>query len=444
MNRIIKTSFRLLLALVTLGAVNLNAQQEHLSQTEVTEVVQKTASLMSDFYVIKEKGQAMSKALLDKLNRGNYNSLNGGELADILIKDLRSISNDFHLMMKFYPEGGASQYYEIEEDNVSRENRIERARENNYSIQQVSILSGNIGLLKLNGFSDSQNMEAIQALASSMNLLTHTNALIIDLRDNSGGDPDMVQFLMSYFFEGEAIHYNTFHFRDGKDNYIEKYTLPYVPGRKNATRPLYLLIGKKTFSAGEAFAYALKHLKRATIIGETSRGGAHGSEFKLINDRFDMSIPVARAINPITGSNWEGKGVAPDHEIDEEKAQNLAHMMAFEAVIDAVEDGPAKLAHEWNFLPLKSMLFPSNPSEELLKKYVGRYDEGRRVFLEKGQLKYQRDNGSISTLKAISTTDFTSDQFSDIRLRFDIYEGEVMGLLLYLENGQSVLSRKLE
>ena len=59
--------------------------------------------------------------------------------------------------------------------------------------------------------------------------------------------------------------------------------------------PVYVLTSNKTFSAAEEFTYNLKNLKRATIIGETTGGGAHPGGVMPVAERFNMFVPTGRA-----------------------------------------------------------------------------------------------------------------------------------------------------
>ena len=100
-----------------------------------------------------------------------------------------------------------------------------------------------------------------------MNFIANTNALIIDIRKCGGGNPGMVALVSSYLFDGEPIHLNNLYWRD--EDFTQQYwTLPYVPGNRFVDKPVYVLISSFTFSAGEEFSYNLKHLERATLIGE--------------------------------------------------------------------------------------------------------------------------------------------------------------------------------
>jgi len=159
-----------------------------------------------------------------------------------------------------------------------------------------------------------------------MNFLAHVDAIIFDLRHNGGGDPKMVAMISSYLFD-KSTHLNDLYNR--KEDFTEQYwTLPYVPGTTLANRPAFVLTSKNTFSGAEEFTYNLKNLKRATIVGETTGGGAHPVSGHRIDDHFMIGVPFARAVNPVYKTNWEGTGVEPDVSVKAadalEKAQELA------------------------------------------------------------------------------------------------------------------------
>ncbi len=129
-----------------------------------------------------------------------------------------------------------------------------------------------------------------------MNFLAYCDAIIVDLRQNGGGDPAQIQLISSYFFE-EPVHLNDLYARatDRTENY---WTLPYVPGAEASKADLYVLTSARTFSGAEEFSYNLQNLKRATIIGETTGGGAHPTNAMIVQRDFILRVPFARAINP--------------------------------------------------------------------------------------------------------------------------------------------------
>ena len=163
-----------------------------------------------------------------------------------------------------------------------------------------------------------------------MNFLGHVDAIIFDLRDNRGGDPKMVAMIASYLFD-DATHLNDLYNRK-EDSTTQYWTLPYVPGEMLANTPAFVLTSKSTFSGAEEFTYDLKELKRATIVGETTGGGAHPVSGHRIDDHFMIGIPFARAVNPVSKKDWEGTGVEPDVKVDASDALNRAIELATERI----------------------------------------------------------------------------------------------------------------
>lgn len=154
----------------------------------------------------------------------------------------------------------------------------------------------------------------------------------------------MVALISSYLFDSEPVHLNDLYFR--RDNATHQWwTLPYVSGKRyGAAKPIYVLTAKRTFSGAEEFTYNLKNLKRATIVGETTGGGANPGGGRRLNEHFGVFIPTGRAINPITKTNWEGTGVSPDVEAPADKALKIAHLAAMKKVMEKVTDEQRKNA----------------------------------------------------------------------------------------------------
>jgi len=138
----------------------------------------------------------------------------------------------------------------------------------------------------------------------------------------------MVALVSSYLFS-KPTHLNDLWTR--KTDTTEQYwTLPYVPGKRLEGKPAFVLTSKGTFSGAEEFTYNLKILKRATIVGETTGGGAHPVSGHRIDDHFMIGVPFARAINPISKTNWEGTGVEPDVKVPASDALTTAQKLVHE------------------------------------------------------------------------------------------------------------------
>ena len=196
----------------------------------------------------------------------------------------------------------------------------------NCGFEKVERLDNNIGYVKFNYFGPPEVCGTTASAA--MNFLGNVDAVIFDLRSNGGGDPKMVAYLSSYLFN-ERTHLNDLWER--KTNKTTQYwTRPDVPGKKLAGKPVYVLTSKGTFSGAEEFSYNLKNLKRGTIVGETTGGGAHPTDGHRVEDHFLVAVPFARAVSPITKTNWEGKGVEPDIKVPSAQALDKAKMLAIE------------------------------------------------------------------------------------------------------------------
>jgi C-terminal processing protease CtpA/Prc len=200
----------------------------------------------------------------------------------------------------------------------------EELREENYGIERVERLPGNIGYLKTRYFAPAA--ESGPAIGAAMTLLANTDALIIDLRENGGGTTDAVPLLASYFFD-KRTHIADLYTREG--NVIEQqWTSPAVPGsRFGVEHEVYILTSKETFSAAEGLAFSLQSLKRAVIVGETTRGGAHPSRIKPINARLALMVPNSTARDPVTLKDWEGVGVTPDVAVPAAEALTRAQIL---------------------------------------------------------------------------------------------------------------------
>jgi C-terminal processing protease CtpA/Prc len=203
-----------------------------------------------------------------------------------------------------------------------------------FGITRVQRLAGNIGYLDIRGFFPTEF--AAPAISAAMTLLSGTDALIIDLRSNGGGEPETVAYLLSHFFaEGDARHLNDIYNRlDGTTR--SYWTVPSVGARY--TPPIFVLTSHNTFSGGEEFAYDVKTQKRGTLVGEVTGGGANPGDYIPLARGFIAFIPTGRAINPITRTNWEHVGVTPDVAAPAADAMRLAYSTALKAVAAKASD----------------------------------------------------------------------------------------------------------
>lgn len=288
------------------------------------EVVTRLAELMNENYVYTEKGKSMHDLLIKKLNAGDYDQYKTEEeLARVLDSDLKSVIFDKHIRVSYNPERAKSIH--------NRDPNGGRAPLANKGFEEVTILKNNIGYLDLRGFVDIRFAE--EEAKAAMDKLIQADAIIFDLRQNGGGSPSMIRFISSYIFGDDPVHLNTFYWRPG-DRYSETWTNPEFASTRKPGIPVFVLTSDYTFSAAEEFTYNLKHLKRATIVGEVTGGGAHPGGPSLFGDGFIVNIPRGRAINPVTNTNWEGTGVVPHIITSREEALSKAIELANSALED--------------------------------------------------------------------------------------------------------------
>jgi hypothetical protein len=299
-------------------------------------VIDGTIAKLDEYYVYPDKAKAMGEALRARQKHGEYDSIEDGEkFAALLTEHLREISHDKHLRVNYSP--GVLPNREPGAPNAEAREGFRREMERiNCAFEKAERLSGNIGYLKFNMFADPE-ICGPTAIAA-MNFLANVDAIIFDLRQNGGGEPAMIALVSSYLFD-EPTHLNDLYNRK-EDKTTQYWTLPYVPGKRLADKPVFVLTSSRTFSGAEEFCYNLKNLKRGTIIGETTGGGAHPVSGHRIDDHFMIGVPFARAVNPISKTNWEGTGVEPDVKAPGAEALDVAKKLAAEAVKKAREARP--------------------------------------------------------------------------------------------------------
>jgi C-terminal processing protease CtpA/Prc len=289
-------------------------------------LVDQLQALLSEHYVFPEAARDIRGALAAGLASGRYD-VDAVGLAARVTDDLQSINGDRHLRLMHSPEPiPDGDDHEVEVAELTR-----YAEDTAGGVRRVERLDGNIGLLDLCPLLFPPSMAAA-AVTSAMTLLAPTAALIIDVRDCVGGDPTMVALLCSYLFDDEPVHLTDVVERAGAST-RQYWTLPYVPGRRfGGSKPVYVLTGPATFSGAEELAYDLQQLRRATVVGGRTKGGAHPRQAFRVHPHLQATIPVARALNPVSGTNWETCGVTPDVDVDHHTALDAATALAVGAV----------------------------------------------------------------------------------------------------------------
>lgn len=316
-----KIRFSQVLFFVVLFLINTGLQAQSPKQ-----LVGEIQQLLLDHYIFLDKAEAMNKRLDEGLQSGEFDGIKREEdLAVALTKALQEITNDKHLVV--YPP----REVRVEEDPEGAFLRS-LSRYRNPMIKSVQLLDNNVGYFDMRFFGGGES--ARKKIDQVMEQLESADALIVDMRNNGGGSISTVQYMCSYFFDGDHI-LNSMYSRVNHQLNIKNHTrevrvIP-VNGKKRPDIPVFVLISSRTFSGAEDFSYTMQSFEKATVIGEASRGGAHPVDFFSLSANFRIKIPFAMSIHPVTKGNWEGTGVIPTVKVAAADAFETALPLAQEA-----------------------------------------------------------------------------------------------------------------
>ncbi len=404
------------------------------TKSEQQQVIDSIAKLLNDNYIFPETAKKMNDLIIANFKKGNYaNITNPAEFADKLTSDLQSISKDKHLRVGFNPEFVKEMRGRTQSDDEEIPQAwLDEMRKGNFGFNEVKILDGNIGYLDLRGFVDARF--GGETAVAAMNFLSNADALIIDLRKNGGGSPSMIQLISSYLFGSESVHLNNFYYRPA-DRHTQTWTLPHVSGKRRPDIDVYVLTSNRTFSAAEEFTYNLKNLKRATIVGETTGGGAHPGGTRVATERFTVWVPTGRAINPITKTNWEGTGVSPDISTNASDALNTAQQEAFKKLM-AKSPADKKAFYEWKLVSLTAKSKPVVIDDATMRSYAGTYGP-RVITFENGTLMYQRGTNPKGRLIPLEKDLFELEDAPYFRVKFIVENNRVVALEGRYDDGRT-------
>ncbi len=419
--------------------VNAQINPVSLTVNERKEVLNATSKLVSEQYIDKDLAVKTITYLSDNSRKGIYDRIDDPVIfANRITEDLISVSHDKHFRLVFSPAWVADSRKAVtkEEKDELLNRDLADWKKNNFGFKEMKILDGNIGYLNLESFSNPKY--AGETVSASMAFLSNTDAIIIDLRNNGGGFSTMVQLLASYFFEGEPIRIIDM-YSGNNEECTQDWTLPYVNGKKLPNVDLYVLTSKMSFSAAESFAYFMKNRGRATIIGETTGGGAHPIEQIAVSDRFYLCLPTKKPIDPITKTNWEGVGVKPDIATPAKDALVAAQMEALKRLSanNILDDN----SYRWIKTGLEARQNPIMVKEAELQHYAGDYGT-RKLLLENGQLFYQRDGYEKYKMLPVSDDLFILEEINYLRIKINFKNEEVISMTRIYNNGMSVTDIK--
>ena len=418
-----KRFLSLLLFLTFLHIQNSIAQKNDviLNAKQVKMVIDTLGKNMSSYYVFPDIGLKIDQYLKAQYKAGVYNNITSPQkLADKLYTDIKTVHVDPHMGIAYSPDFDKQRIQDknaaqkVKDDSI----RLNQLKETNFNFKKVEILPGNIGYLQFNQFvGDIKNAKPI--VTAALTFLSNTKALIIDLRYNGGGSPDMVSQIESYFFK-QKVHMNDLVDRLGKDTSIF-YADPAKTNGITLSMPLYILTSNQTFSGAEDFSYGMQSVKRATIVGDTTNGGAHPvSTFSITNGLF-ARIPFARSLNPYTHTDWEGTGVIPDIATPSANALEKAIETIYaNRLANAVHDEEKKMI-SWQLHRLHATYHPFKIDTKILEQYEGIYDNGDlKLYIKNGALycqNKQRRNYTFELIPIANST-FLWSENTDLEIEF--------------------------
>lgn len=405
-----------------------------LTKKATTVLVDSLSHQIIKYYIEKPAAEKIGLTLSKKLKEGAYDNISDPHLlAAKLTSDVLSVHHDEHFHIEYNPSLANEVSGNIEDVPKMVAEKLRQEKNKNFGFRRIEVLNGNIGYLEISSFAR-LNRYSKSTADAALKLLSNSDALIIDLRYGVGGSPDMVTHILGKLV-AERTHVTDIYIRS------ENATLPYYTSPDSTSGalsqiPIYVLTSYKTFSAAEGLTYALQTLKRATIVGEVTRGGAHTVTYRPLSAGFVADIPFGHAIDPRTKTSWEGKGILPDVVINSDYALEKAEQLIFDDRIKLAKDSNELATIKWQ----KDFLMASNHPVKLdkteLSALCGSYN-AFAITSEGGQLFYQKMGKAKFPLIALNALQFRpkgNDTFIVTFTKND--RGEINGLVTSYEDGR--------
>lgn len=419
-----------LFVFITISGIR--AQGSKQQPVRIADLVNAISDSLNRYYIFPEKAEMISGYLHANEKKGVYDSLlkNPQKLAQQLASDISRIHHDPHLRISFDPDFNPQVAFN---PTAEQKEFVKKYwKENNYSFKKLEWLPGNIGYLSFNLFVE--DVEAAKpTIKAALTFLANADAIIIDLRENMGGNPKMVSQLESYFFH-EKTAMNHLIDRTASDT-VFMYADPAKADSLYLPVPVYILTSPHTFSGAEDFSYGMQVAKRAVIVGETTGGGAHPQRPFAVSQGFVLYIPFARSLNPVTKKDWEGTGVIPDVKTTATNALLKARELIFKNNISATTDQQVKNKNQY-YLNALSVYTEKKalPASQLIS-YAGTYG-GLIVYSKQGKLYCKNNNngGSITELAHLNGNLFTLDQEAQVEFIKNSQE-HVTGIKIRVADG---------
>lgn len=437
------SKFRLFFIIQLVFILSLSSQTNNsdliLNKQILKEIIDTLTYKLENKYVLPDKATEMGSYIKKRYSQGFYNKITDPNiLADILTKDVLSVHNDEHFYIEYNPKL-AKQLATPDSNYIKEQLIINRSK--NYGFKKVEILNGNIGYMDISYFAY-LNKESERVAESAFQMLSNCKAIIIDLRYGMGGQPEMVCNIAKYFLKDKT------HFMDAtvrnRDVIYNFDSEPDEYFKDLFDVPLYILTSYKTFSAAEMLAFGLKNAKRATIVGEQTRGGAHNAPKSFLYKDFIIALPHGRAYSKITKTNWEGVGISPDINATADKALEVAELKIFEDYFNNAKDTIEKNNFKWQFELLKAKNNQPQLDTLTLKKRIGTYSY-IDISFSNNNLYYERVGRTKFPLVPMigNKMRFQGNDFFIVEF-IQNSNGDVKEIITYYDDGRIERSRRNE
>lgn len=415
-----KTSLVILIIAITgcSTAYTQKAAAPNRNQLSSDVLIDSVAKTLRRNYVYPERAKAIVDHLRSRSLKAKYRKISLPEnLAAIIESDMQDVRADAHLRLGYHPEFAEELLRPRPEIPHVDSAAIKRDKLANFGFQKVEILNGNIGYIEFTSFNGNTDASR-KTVAAAFQFLSNSSEIIIDLRRNGGGSPAGVQHIASFFFEAKT-RLNDIYNRPRNDT-TRYWANPEDGGNMKLKMPMYILTSRRTFSAAEDFTYAMQVNRRAIVVGDPTRGGAHPTISLPVGQGFVLDVPFARSINHITKTDWEGKGVRPDilTQGDDALATALSEILNNRKTQALTDD--EKVRVQWLIDALGATDCDCNSDISIRKSHAGDY--GRFKIHHRGNQLFLEDfTGRTFLLRPINPNHFLADDW--LQVQFFIEDG---------------------
>jgi len=323
---------------------------------DLSAIVTDTAKLVRTQFVDEKLAHKSADELLNRLHSGAYSDIgNISVLVKRITSDLQTLTGDKHIGIVHDAKSVARYRARAEalssdkakaKDDASKKQRAEEARLHNYGLRSVEMMQGGVGYLRIDYF-DGHITDSLPVIAGVMDLLASSEAIILDLRHNGGGNMRFLPVFLGYFLGPDSVHLGDLIER-WKGTVLPVHTIIGVPGARHFDKPLYILTSSSTFSLAEAVVYNLKAFDRATVIGERTGGGGSGFDPVVLNNELYLRMPRMKFVNAKTGTYFkEGVGISPDIKVIAKDAKRRAYLEALNKLYSTSTNKEQRNKIEW-------------------------------------------------------------------------------------------------